>query len=135
MKSYFMAVKGYTGNRCRGLPTLLNIASWLIFATRFFISRFFRHDRQRFIDQSFANILTNHGKGMSSKDMPICVGTSEEIRLMRFFCRGEIRKYLYRVSRYREGNISVGFRFVRSISFALYYVMLKQKRFRIETFP
>lgn len=66
-----MAVKGYTGNRCRGLPTLLNIASWLIFATRFFISRFFRHDRQRFIDQSFANILTNHGKGMSSKDMPI----------------------------------------------------------------
>lgn len=92
MKSYFMAVKGYTGNRCRGLPTLLNIASWLIFATRFFISRFFRHDRQRFIDQSFANILTNHGKGMSSKDMPICVGTSEEIRLMRFFCRGEIRR-------------------------------------------
>lgn len=63
------------------------------FATRFFISRFFRHDLQRFVDQSLALIYLR----IMTKECRrrICrfshVGLSE-IRLMRFFCRGEIRR-------------------------------------------
>lgn len=84
MKSYFMAVKGY---RCRGFPILSNIASWIILPRVSLSPRFFRHESST--NLIYLRIMAKECRRRIRRFSYVAIS---EINLMRFFCRGEIRR-------------------------------------------